>query len=277
MPRCPDCDEKVSAQDAECPSCGTPLRAAKKTKGGGSSTTATIVIILAAAGGLFLVCGGILVALLLPAVQQAREAARRSQSKNNFKQIGLALHNYHDMNNSLPIGGTFSEDGQGQHGWMTALLPFVDQAPLHQQINHQQPWNAPQNMPAFSRVLPVYQNPSVPEQQNAQGYGLAHYAGNSQVLKKNATVSFGDFKDGVSNTILAGDVSAGYQPWGSPENTRDPAAGLGDTPTQFGSAHVGICHFLMGDGSVRAVSENVSPDVLKAIATPAGNETVNDF
>ena len=51
MPRCPDCDEKVSAQDAECPNCGTPLRAARKKAGGGSSTTATIIIILAAAGG----------------------------------------------------------------------------------------------------------------------------------------------------------------------------------------------------------------------------------
>jgi hypothetical protein len=125
--------------------------------------------------------------------------------------------------------------------------------------------------------LPYYQNPSVPEQRDAQGYALTHYAGNSHVLKKNEALSLSDFTDGASSTVLAGDVSAGYQPWGSPENTRDPAAGLGASPTQFGSVHVGICQFLMGDGSVRAVSENVSPGVLKAIATPDGKEPAVDF
>jgi type II secretory pathway pseudopilin PulG len=276
MPRCPDCDEKVSAQDAECPSCGSPLRAATK-KGAGTSTTATIVIILAAAGGLFLVCGGILIALLLPAVQSAREAARRAQSRNNLKQIGLALHNYHDSHKSFPIGGTFSEDGQGHHGWMTALLPYMDGMHLYGQIDQSQPWNSPRNQPTFNLVLPYYQNPSVPEKTDAQGYALAHYAGNSQVLKKNEAISLADISDGPSNTVLAGDVSAGHQPWGSPENTRDPATGIGASPTQFGSVHVGVCQMLLGDGAVRAISNNVNPAVLKAIASPAGNETVGDF
>ncbi len=83
----------------------------------------------------------ILIALLLPAVQQAREAARRTQCKNNLKQIGLALHNYHDVFNSFPIGNRTSGVGEGGWGgsfWM-ALLPYIDQAPLYNQLTFNGP------------------------------------------------------------------------------------------------------------------------------------------
>src|ERR1700759_2816615 len=83
----------------------------------------------------------VLIALLLPAVQQAREAARRSQCKNNMKQLGLAVHNYHDTYNHLPMcyywgpaglpGPTGSPTQGPQSSWMIGILPFVDQAPLY--------------------------------------------------------------------------------------------------------------------------------------------------
>ncbi|MFG0295400.1 MAG: DUF1559 domain-containing protein, partial [Maioricimonas sp. JB045] len=86
----------------------------------------------------------ILVALLLPAVQQAREAARRSQCKNNLKQIGLALHNYHDTHGSFPPGyiaryvsatdPASAETGPG-FAWGTMILPFLDQSPTYNQLN----------------------------------------------------------------------------------------------------------------------------------------------
>lgn len=276
MPRCPDCDERVSATDNECPSCGAALRPqGRKSKGG--STGMTIGIIAAiAAGGLF-VCGGILVALLLPAVQQAREAARRSQSKNNLKQIGLGMFNYHDSFSAFPAGGTFSEDGKGLHGWVTHLGPYVDGSPVYSQLDMKEPWDSPRNQPSFRVPLRWVQNPSVPEQMDAQGYALAHYAGNSQVFRKNESIRLGDMTDGPSSTIVVGDVSAGFQPWGSPDNTRDPALGFGKTPTQMGSYHYGICHVLLGDGSVRAISLQINPATLQALATPAGRDAASDF
>ncbi len=73
---------------------------------------------------------GILIALLLPAVQAAREAARRSQCNNNLKQIGLGLHNYHDSNRCLPPGGVWSNGCS----WLTCILPFVEQAPAYQKL-----------------------------------------------------------------------------------------------------------------------------------------------
>jgi prepilin-type N-terminal cleavage/methylation domain-containing protein/prepilin-type processing-associated H-X9-DG protein len=73
----------------------------------------------------------ILIALLLPAVQQAREAARRSSCKNNLKQMGLAMHNYHDAHGSFPYG-LWDDDS---FGWGTFLLPYLDQAPLYSRLN----------------------------------------------------------------------------------------------------------------------------------------------
>ncbi len=79
----------------------------------------------------------VLVALLLPAVQQAREAARRSQCKNNLKQLGLALHNYHDTLNILPPGvmGAPGTDKGSLWGWGTMILPYLDQAPLYNSLS----------------------------------------------------------------------------------------------------------------------------------------------
>ena len=75
----------------------------------------------------------VLIALLLPAVQQAREAARRSECKNKLKQLGLALHNYHDTTSLFPYS---SSNGVGtNHTWTEFILPYIDQAPLYNKLN----------------------------------------------------------------------------------------------------------------------------------------------
>lgn len=76
----------------------------------------------------------ILIALLLPAVQQAREAARRSSCKNNMKQIGLALHNYHDVYSTFPPGSVRANGGEWGPSWWAFVLPYLDQAPLFNQL-----------------------------------------------------------------------------------------------------------------------------------------------
>ena len=77
----------------------------------------------------------VLIALLLPAVQQAREAARRSQCKNNLKQIGLALHNYHGVHKTFPYASSYTVPNAGMHTWVEFLFPFIEQGPLHDQID----------------------------------------------------------------------------------------------------------------------------------------------
>ncbi len=87
----------------------------------------------------------VLIALLLPAVQQAREAARRSQCKNNLKQIGLALHNYHESNGTFPmsysIDGFFDTTTRGR-SWIIGILPYLDSSPLYNTIDMSAPMAA---------------------------------------------------------------------------------------------------------------------------------------
>jgi len=145
----------------------------------------------------------ILVALLLPAVQQAREAARRSQCKNNLKQMGLALHNYHETHNTLPQGAlSLKADGTsyslsdsnpgkssvvGGWGWGTFILPFADQAPLYNKIapNGANFPNAPDDL--LRTPLSLFQCPSDASGNinmfedmrggNAEGFAKSNYAG----------------------------------------------------------------------------------------------------
>ena len=117
----------------------------------------------------------VLIALLLPAVQQAREAARRTQCKNNLKQIGLALHNYHDTYlkfpasmyfSNFPGGGLnntyFQDQGGTLHGpsWLVCLLPYIDQAPLFNQCNFNQAIGANANAVVTSANIGGFQCPS---------------------------------------------------------------------------------------------------------------------
>jgi prepilin-type N-terminal cleavage/methylation domain-containing protein/prepilin-type processing-associated H-X9-DG protein len=115
---------------------------------------------------------GILVALLLPAVQAAREAARRMQCSNNCKQIGLALHNYHDTFKSFPMSWYIDipglSPGKSQFNgepWGVSILPFIEQQPLHDQYNHNvlaSDQTSPANVAVIQTKLSAYVCPSAP-------------------------------------------------------------------------------------------------------------------
>ncbi|MDA1053384.1 MAG: DUF1559 domain-containing protein [Planctomycetota bacterium] len=187
---------------------------------------------------------GILVALLLPAVQAAREAARRMSCSNNLKQIGLALHNYHSTFKTFPPDGIWHGNAKNTPGvlglgpgatarcytWIALILPFIEQQPLSDAIDF--------NIPAWNQVIGATPNiPGIPlreislpgllcpsDQSYAElphGWGLSSYAGNggydhhrrrkdrddiSGIFTLMDPVKIADVTDGLSNTIAVAEV-----------------------------------------------------------------------
>lgn len=106
---------------------------------------------------------GVLVALLLPAVQAAREAARRSTCTNNSKQIGLAIHNFHDAKRKLPSGGRPPEASTIRCGVFVYLLPYLDRKDLWDQYDTSVSWGHANNLAISNKRITVYECPSSPK------------------------------------------------------------------------------------------------------------------
>ena len=167
----------------------------------------------------------VLIALLLPAVQQAREAARRSQCKNNLKQIGLAIHNYHDVYLCFPIA-----DVNGTSNPVSAharLLPYMDQTPVFNLIDFNVPYNHANNNIPRMLELPIFRCPSDPDSLPATiggrnnfywnaGNGVVMYASGAAgqptpngIIYHNTKVRFSDITDGTSNTAAMSEKMTG--------------------------------------------------------------------
>jgi prepilin-type N-terminal cleavage/methylation domain-containing protein len=176
---------------------------------------------------LLVVCAiiGLLVALLLPAVQSAREAARRTQCRNNLHQIGLALHNYESSYRRLPPGligdsATLSVTNP-LHTWQTQILPQLEQAVLQSNYDFNVPFNHAGNAAVVATKLPVYLCPSLPDNLVSDLYGPTHYAGNGGteiamndgVFFSWTALSVSALVDGMSSTIAVGEVSENIGGW----------------------------------------------------------------
>lgn len=195
---------------------------------------------------------------------------RHGSSETNLKFMGMAYWNYYDMEQQLPSGGEMNEFGEMRRSWMTEILPFMNYIP--EEIDHDLPWNHPKNADAFSSVIPEFINPELRQApvRDRNGYGVSHYAGNSRVLRPNHRMQPNDFEGGTSNTILAGEVNRGFVAWANPANLRDPANGINKDAVTFGGRRGAEgANFLMVDGEVRFLSEDIDQDVLRALSTPA--------
>jgi prepilin-type N-terminal cleavage/methylation domain-containing protein len=295
----------------------------------------------------------ILIALLLPAVQQAREAARRTQCKNNLKQIGLALHNYHDTFNTFPpanIVRTYGASVPPLRGdgwtWHARILPYIEQSSLFQQVSPVMgtdaggQTSAEQTLAGRTTRLTVFQCPSHPEGSisNASkgGYQLSTYNGvcgtttfnddqldeitdvgysGNGMFHMNSKIRIADVTDGTTNTLLVAEVQDELK--GTPNsnrmpgsdrrycfsadsdnnsptdisdylvgmetddpinaNTRDSSGFFNNDGEYAGSYHTGGAQFVLGDGSVRFISENISMTIYRGLATRGGGEVNGEF
>lgn len=277
----------------------------------------------------------ILVALLLPAVQQARESARRTQCRDHLRQLGLALHNYHDAHRTLPPGYTYRPDasttpvnnGAG-FGWGSMLLPYLDQAPLYAKLDFNQSLYSAANQGPREVHLPIFLCPTdsvspggyvemgpVPER-----YAMCSYVASfgppdldavqeqrEGLFSRNSRIRFSDVTDGLSNTLMCGERQNGpfrhggvhgnhfsyetawagsIRDWDEPDDDHGHMTlfQTGHTPNHADSddrdvsaPHIGYANFLLGDGAVRAISENVSLEVYSNLGTRAGAEVVGEY
>lgn len=176
---------------------------------------------------------GVLVALLLPAVQQAREAARRAQCVSNLKNVALAIHNYHDTYSNLPYLGFDGWNGD-TISWMGRILPFVEQQPLFDTLDWSDRVNGGRNVPYRTTQLSIFSCPSEQmvlgeansqdwchqrhsyavcvgntnyDQHNANNWdGVWTYNNGGSAFKVNRIFNLATVQDGTSNTVMVSEV-----------------------------------------------------------------------
>ena len=183
---------------------------------------------------------GILVGLLLPAVQAAREAARRCLCLNNLAQLGLAVHTHEFSTEHFPSGvmnpsGPIRNEPIGQHvSWIVQILPQLEQASVYRHFDQEAGTYAVSNQKARAAKIPTLYCPSSPESKrsNKDEPGISHYAGcyndseapidagNNGVLFLNSRLRFSQIQDGSSQTILLGEMFAGKGDLGWASGTR---------------------------------------------------------
>jgi len=285
---CPHCGlqtnvaDHFAGQSGPCAGCGKTVvipppgavYGPPPSRGTGAWPVVAVVLVVGLVCVVF--CGGILVALLLPAVQAAREAARRSQCSNNLKQIGLALHNYHSTYACFPPAYVADKDGRPMHSWRVLLLPYMEQQALYRQYRFDEPWDGPNNQRIASTILQVYQCPSDPP----GGAATTNYVmivGPGTLSDGASCSKISDVHDGTSNTIAVVEIANSGIGWAEPRDL-DAATitfAINDgSPNGISSRHPGVANALLLDGSVRAIPATTDPSVLRALSTIAGNERV---
>lgn len=201
-------------------------------------------------------------------------ANNRSDSKKNLKRIVKAMYDYHGKQYQFPPGGMWIKSNSSYHSWQTSLLPFLNQSDLYEKIDLDRSWNRVGNHKLFQQQIPDYLNPSITEKIAPDGSALTHYAGNSLLLKKDFPNRFQNISDELSHTIMAIERGNHFQAWGDPTSLADPQKVIGpDQITSFPDGN----HALMCDGSVRLISNDIDPAILKALSTPSNADSVGDF
>jgi hypothetical protein len=212
------------------------------------------------------------VALMLPAVQSAREAARRAQSVNNMKQIALAMHNYHDARRTFPPAFKADKDGKPLLSWRVLILPYLEEDNLYNQFKLDEPWDSEHNKKLIDKMPAVYKSPT----STKSAEGKTNYLtvrGEKTIFSDGKGKRIADISDGSSHTIMTVEVDDEKAVlWTKPDDfeydENNPVKGLG-------GLHPGL--FLAGfaDGSVRVIANSIDATVLKALFTRNGREVID--
>ena len=148
-----------------------------------------------------------------------------------------------------------------------------------QDIDREVAWNHPNNRDVYSLRLADFEvvGFDAPTGNEVSQLARSDYASNFFVIGPHAALVDSDITDGESNTLLLGEASTAQKPWGHPANWRDPSQGLNASATNFSSPWKSTVNFSMCDGSVRQLDKDISPEVLKALATPHSADDIRNI
>lgn len=288
---CPSCgkptqvDDQYAGQTGPCSGCGKPITIPMSgaapgmppppSPSGSGSAIGIVGIVIGVFVAVPVCCGvlGVLIALLLPAVQAGREAARRAQSTNNLKQIGLALHNYHDVYGSFPPAVIVDDQGQPLASGMVLLLPFLEYNSIYTQWQMDKAWDSPENFDLSMAVIKSFQDPSSTNPSDSRT-DYFFVGGNGAPFDESVPPkSIAQITDGLSNTLFVIEMRNDSTSWAEPNVFDYAAYPQGMPPGYHPGANVG----LLGDGSVKMIRNTLDPITLEAISTASGGETVADY
>lgn len=282
---CPQCqattqvDDSYAGQSGPCAQCGATVTvpSGARPAPAGSSGTKTIMIVLAVCVLGLLVCGGGLAALLIPAITTAQEAANISSCRNNLKQIGIALHNYHDTHKSMPPAYIPDDQGQPMTSWRVMILPFLEQQYLYDQYNFNEPWDSATNRALTSVPMQIYQCP-------ADGVSSCNYFAvevPDGIFDGAKATKFSGIIDGTSNTIMVVEVVGSNVQWAEPRDLGPAAltAGVNNTAngTGISSMHANGAVVLFADGSVRVLDPSTTTATLQLLITKSDGQPLPQF
>ncbi len=189
--------------------------------------------------------------LMTPALRPFKD-----ESRMNLQRVGFAISNFHNDYHGLPTPAMKTPE-EVEQSWVIRVLPF--EGYYVDQFHFAKPWDHPDNQAVARKLVPILLNPGLrpPVLRDARGYGVSHYAGNVHVFEYPGRLTWDDISDGTANTLLVGEVAAGFQPWAKPRANRDPALGIDGSPRGFGGPQTeGGALFLVADGSVRFLSRH---------------------
>ena len=214
-----------------------------------------------------------IVALLGTAVGQARGAAQKASSRNNLKQLGIAMHNFHETFAGFPPHASYNKKGKRLLSWRVYLLPYVEQQELFKQFHLDEPWDSPHNKKLIAKIPPVLADPAKKVKPGMTRY-VAPIGPRGIFDGKPVGIRIRDIVDGTSNTIML--VEAAPEKaviWTKPDDIT-----IDDKDLLKGLISKGANGFEAGfaDGSVRMIKKTIKPKKLKAYFTRNGGEVIND-
>ena len=197
--------------------------------------------------------------------------------RGNMQSVAMGVLDAAEESRALLPGSSYSDTGQRLHGWLTPLLPYVDESVVAGQIDMSVPWNHRTNRTAFETQIAAYSMPKHAPvmDRTSDGFATAWLAANQRVIGHFPSLKVADITDGLSNTLLAGAVGVNLKAWGDTCNFRDPGLGINKSPHGFTMPGTSGIWMARVDGSVSFLSEDTSLQVLSAIATPHGGEHVD--